>query len=419
MSDIDYEEIIPELFEIITDFKNIQNDQKKRGLNDANTFTMLFRVHDEVRLHSRFIKFLLDPNANHYQDDLFLKPFLETIGLSNFIDTTKCRVVSEYKSIDIYITDGTNHIILENKIWAGDRDGQIARYITTIEDENNDEQLKPSNLQIIYLSPYFDRHPSDNSLHDTGENGKKLEWDDEEKPEYLIWKTDNQEHQYPYLKISYESHILDWLKKSYEQIENITNLSFMIAQYKEVIEELLGIKKEKVMRLEDYLKEKTNKSEIIDNMEEITKAYKECKSRILPTFWNGVIDDIQNSVGKDWQIKRNAEKSSAPDKRTVIMWLGYKNDSSLPRFEIVYEWDCKKLYYGIYTPSNSSDNLIARRSGDSSASSWYAYKYYGDKEQNAINMIMQEKSIENFVDEFMTMFDYYKKSIEEKLNTDK
>ena len=47
--------------------------KKLRGNNDYNLFVTLLDINDEVRLHSRFIHSLLDPNSPHYQKELFLE----------------------------------------------------------------------------------------------------------------------------------------------------------------------------------------------------------------------------------------------------------------------------------------------------------------------------------------------------------
>jgi len=46
-------------------YKGEQENQRKRGLNDFNIFTTLLNKSDEVRLHSRFLHFLLNPIADH------------------------------------------------------------------------------------------------------------------------------------------------------------------------------------------------------------------------------------------------------------------------------------------------------------------------------------------------------------------
>ena len=75
-------------------FKQYQMNQKMRGLNDFNIFTTLLSVHDEVRLHSRFLAAMLNPKGSHAQGSLFLKLFLQPILPENFnfdYDGAFCR----------------------------------------------------------------------------------------------------------------------------------------------------------------------------------------------------------------------------------------------------------------------------------------------------------------------------------------
>jgi len=58
-------------FEKIKQFKIEQDKQKKRGLNNYNILSSVLNISDEVRLHSRMIFSLLNPNGTHYQSSLF------------------------------------------------------------------------------------------------------------------------------------------------------------------------------------------------------------------------------------------------------------------------------------------------------------------------------------------------------------
>jgi len=140
-----YEKFIEE----IKKFKYKQTKQKQRGLNDYNILTTVLKPHDEVRLHSRMIGSFLDINGNHYQDSLFLEKFIEVIGLKNY-KVEKSKIYLEYENIDLYLTDGNKHIIIENKVYAEDQNKQIKRYIETIKMEN--KELSWENLYVYYLS---------------------------------------------------------------------------------------------------------------------------------------------------------------------------------------------------------------------------------------------------------------------------
>jgi len=153
-------------FEQFKKFKEKQQKQKQRGLNDYNLLTTVLNEHDEVRLHSRVIGSLLDVDGLHYQNEIFLEKFFEVLQINEFgYDMTQSRVMIEYQNIDLYLTDGTKHIIIENKIYAGDQNDQIKRYCSIIRNENND--LEYNDLLVIYLS--IDRaQPSEYSLGGLG-----------------------------------------------------------------------------------------------------------------------------------------------------------------------------------------------------------------------------------------------------------
>ncbi len=99
-----------------------------------NIFCVLGIEDKEVKLHSRFIAKLLDPKGSHDQKTEFLKMFLEQVVKpltpDSLPEESKTKVHQEYyidlkhidgeKStggrIDIFLTDGTRHISIENKI---------------------------------------------------------------------------------------------------------------------------------------------------------------------------------------------------------------------------------------------------------------------------------------------------------------
>ncbi|APW65285.1 hypothetical protein LPB137_05195 [Poseidonibacter parvus] len=130
---------IIDFFEDMKNFKEKQTKQKQRGLNDYNLLTTVLNAHDEVRLHSRVIGSFLDINGLHYQGSLFLEKFLSILDVKDFeFDIDNSKLVLEYNNIDLYLTDGQKHIIIENKVYAYDQENQIKRYIELIKEENGE-----------------------------------------------------------------------------------------------------------------------------------------------------------------------------------------------------------------------------------------------------------------------------------------
>lgn len=106
-----------------------------------NLFSILRSSSDEVRLHSRFLAFLLDPKATHNQGTALLKLLLKRLGIENF-DSENVIVEVEYQNIDILVRNQSKQaVIIENKIYASDQDEQLWRYHQRMQAEGYREIL--------------------------------------------------------------------------------------------------------------------------------------------------------------------------------------------------------------------------------------------------------------------------------------
>ena len=217
----------------------------------------------EVKLHSALISGFLNPLGNHYQGDVFLEEFLKCVGLKEwFGDTSNARVYKEYQNIDMYITNGGQHIIVENKIWAGDQDKQIERYIDKIvkeqskdssDTESSESKTKQinkayDNTAVLYLTPYK-LNPSKDSLGKWEIQGDSLVSGD---------------NKVRFKAISYKDEILKWIEKSQAKVGCITNLNAALLFYKDVVQ-IITNKKENTMSIENFLTD--NKENMQENME--------------------------------------------------------------------------------------------------------------------------------------------------------
>ena len=255
--------------------------QRAMGKHDYNIFTLFHYFSDEVNLHSNFIASLLDPNGDHYKNDLFLKLFLEMCGIDDFsIDTSRATVFKEFKHIDIYISDGKKHIILENKVYAKDQPTQIARYIETIKDEGAKEsdRVKDEDICVLYLHP-------DGKLPDNQSFG-----------DYHA-KLLGENPSIKFKVISYGKEILEWIDKCKNEVSNITDLNVFLSQYKDVIEMIYDrykrIDEMETANLVEIFKENyTAASEIANN-------YQETRKKIIDEFFENVKENLE----KDEAIK--------------------------------------------------------------------------------------------------------------------
>ncbi|WP_314991230.1 PD-(D/E)XK nuclease family protein [uncultured Campylobacter sp.] len=236
--------------------------QRAMGRHDYNIFTLFYNFSDEVNLHSNFIASLLDPNGDHYKGDLFLKLFLETCGIDDFsIDTSRATVFKEFKHIDIYISDGKKHIILENKVYAKDQNKQIERYIDTIKTDKT-EGAKDDDIYVLYLHPDGEL-PKEYSLGDY-------------KTDQNITKLVKEGSTINFKVISYCKEIVEWIDKCKNEVSNLTDLNVFLSQYKDVIEMIYNrykrIDKMANANLVEIFKENyAAVSEIVNNYQEVRK----------------------------------------------------------------------------------------------------------------------------------------------------
>ena len=244
--------------------------QRAMGKHDYNIFTLFHGFSDEVNLHSNFIASLLDPNGDHYKGDLFLKLFLETCGIDDFsIDTSRATVFKEFKHIDIYISDGKKHIILENKVYAKDQPTQIARYIEAIKKEGDEDE----DIYVLYLHP-------DGKLPDNQSFG-----------DYHA-KLLGENPSIKFKVISYSKEILEWIDRCKNEVSNITDLNVFLSQYKDVIEMIYDrYKRIDEMNNEDLIEIfKDNYRAVSD----IVSNYEQTRRKIINDFFQNISDSLKD-----------------------------------------------------------------------------------------------------------------------------
>lgn len=131
-------ELHKELPILLSRIGELQNNVTTRLKKEEgfNVMSLLRKPTDERRLHSRFIAAVLDPKAPHGMGDTFLALFLKRIGSSFSCATNSLKITPDYdnhseeENIDILIENQETgrSIIIENKIYALDQQGQLMRY---------------------------------------------------------------------------------------------------------------------------------------------------------------------------------------------------------------------------------------------------------------------------------------------------
>ena len=124
----------------LLEFVQARLDGRPRGEN-FNAFQVLGLDYSE-HAHSRFISELLDPRGSHDQGTAFLELFLKQVGRADQFNarTAKVkrekflgRVVMDGKNsrggrVDIFVTENSRHVSIENKIRTEEGDEQVTRY---------------------------------------------------------------------------------------------------------------------------------------------------------------------------------------------------------------------------------------------------------------------------------------------------
>lgn len=145
--------------------RNPDLERLESMLDRFNIFEALGAVRQEVR-HSDFLAFLLDPRQNHGLGDLFVKRLLqESIAQADFAapitpidldiwDMDEIDVRREWQSIDILILD-ENHklvVVIENKVYSGEHDDQLSRYVKVVK-----QHYPGYHIIKLFLTPEGDR----------------------------------------------------------------------------------------------------------------------------------------------------------------------------------------------------------------------------------------------------------------------
>ncbi len=319
-----------EFFDEIEKFKEKQNKQKQRGLNNYNILTSVLQPHDEVRLHSRMIHSFLNPHGEHFQDTLFLEKFLEVLQISDFLDLSNCSVYKEYENIDLYITDGNKHIIIENKVYAGDQSKQIKRYIEIIQKENND--LQADDILVVYLS--LDREvPSKDSLDNLVIDDNYLKKGDENVARYK--------------SIFYKNEILKWLEKCQYEVQNITNLNEVFRQYIDIVKMITEQYKEKIMSVENHLAKDEKTYKIA--MEVYTSLPEKRKSIVEDFIKIELVEHLKDKLDDTWTIEMQDKSNLSKRFNSPLIlykedWLNDKKSNLI----LGFEFDKENYYDGAF-----------------------------------------------------------------------
>jgi hypothetical protein len=303
---------------------------------DFNVFKIVKVVHDEVR-HSAFLAELLNPKGSHGQGDLFLRLFVQKLGITDFQCETAIAVVEKHIGevtettggrIDILINDfNGNHIIIENKIYANDGENQLIRYYN----------FKKQNL--YYLTLYGNDATDRSTLHNA--SGVKLVCGED------------------YKLLSYKTDILQWLEQCQKESVSMPLLREGIAHYINLIKYLTGTSSNKAMK-QEIVNLLTESSTSLANANELVNNFTEAKIKLQWEFWNvlknillenGItIEENDKTVTKE-KIRNFYQKKETP----YGLWSLIYHEG-----EISIHWCCEiyeSIHFGFTIEKNGKGGI--------------------------------------------------------------
>ncbi len=318
------------LFDLMGSFQEKQSEQRLRGFNDFNILSVVRGKYEEVGLHSQFIYALLDKEEKHYQDELFLQLFVRNVlGIESKEFGEILKVVREDLTINLedankrridFTIESENYLIgIEMKLYADDQNKQLSDYKDEL-DKRNEKEENTKKVIIYYLTI-------------DGENASR-----------------GSSNGIEYQKISFQKEILKWINACIKEVANITNLSVLLSQYRDIILQITKQYKGNVMELDEYIKQLSNNEQekTIKILEMLTKKYPKMKEEKLKEFFaetlpNLLREEIKKQKLENWKIEFGGEKSKINTAYKVHI-----------KFFKDKDW---KIFYCLRFEANNMENL--------------------------------------------------------------
>ena len=137
---------------------NTELEELSARLSQFNVFSALKIEQAEIR-HSNVLAWILNPRESHGLSEIVLRRILSNIlllsdktipGISaaqvELMNFSDIEVSREWRNIDIIVIDRTNKVVLfiENKIYSGESEGQLTKYLQLVKKEFPDFTIIPS-----------------------------------------------------------------------------------------------------------------------------------------------------------------------------------------------------------------------------------------------------------------------------------
>ena len=206
---------------------------------EFNIFRICGIAHYELR-HSAIIAEFLNPEGSHGCKAFFLRHFFDTIGIEyKNVELENAKIYTEYATtcgrFDIFIDLGNKSVIIENKVYASEGNGQLASYRQYLD--------KHKGGDLIYLTP----------------RGEKSSAPQSENIEYKA--------------ISYQKDIKNWLADCIVHIPDEKNkMTEFLRQYIKFWEDLLVSNSGMLREIVDCIQNNFNAARVVAEQFDFAKA---------------------------------------------------------------------------------------------------------------------------------------------------
>ena len=335
-----------------------------------NVFSVLRKETDEVHLHSRFLKALLDyrPSPDGPRENL--RDFLERLNLPDLrLDPDRSRVDREFENIDILIRDHTTRhaVVIENKIEAGDQPQQLQNYAER-------ERRRDYHPHLVYLTLHG---------HATDSAGD-----------------------FDYLRVSYKEDVRPWLTRCQKRAYDKPALRESIAQYFELVSRLTGTD-----HSEEYMRELKEICLEDDNLvlvHDLNEAMIEARIALLSKLWEEIDSGISKNICDLPEESKDREASDITEdriKRFVTYQRFYAQHGLYWKFDdqghdwwLAIEIQTSQICFGVECDKEEDqdewDKLSKALAGDGGSSSrWWPWFRYPQTDLNLKNPTRQDLRI--------------------------
>jgi len=293
---------------LLNQVSKISKESKELSIlkgENFNVFKIFDMERDENKMHSRFIQTLINPKGDHERGTIFLELFLEVLNKADYfedINAVNTKVehdigrifINDDQStggrIDIYIWDASKSISIENKIYAGDQEKQLVRYINYNPDSND----------VFYLNLFGNEPDGDFA---TGKYKSDLN-EGVDRPDFYC--------------ISYSETILSWLEKCQKEASDFPIIRETIKQYIITIKRLTGqlINQKMDQDIKNLIKRNFESANLI------AKNIDEVKKEVVNEFLLDLKEYLISELGQEFRVeKENISNKWAKFKVRNKKWL--------------------------------------------------------------------------------------------------